>query len=1650
MNLLPEDQGFPQEQRKSFSFSRFTPRRGTWALAATATAALTVIVIAVLVFQPFAGVQPAFAQDDFTLAPESAGAMGVAPDSAFLLTAREPVQAEDVRARLAVRGADEPLVTQVDAHRVRIAFADPLPERAVVAFQLAAETRPYAWAFQTAEPLRVVSTLPGPQAVRVPVNTGIEVALNTDVVSLDAFQAAFSIEPAVAGRFEQHRRTFVFVPNRPLEAATAYTVTISGRLSADAAPGEGEDYAFAFETAATETGRGESGFSLSLPSPFFPPDQAPFVNVYLYSGASGADRAMDVRVRQFPNADTYLAALDGYERTSWRQYVDLDAVSGTAALPVVATFQAPVQSTGRYGSAVAFPDPLPRGYYVADFALEGRPTDTPGAPDTRRAYFQVTEVAAYAVVAVNETLVWVNDTETGGPLAGAEIAVLGAGGEAHTDASGVARVVPDGEGATRLRVRAKGQDVFLPVAPLEPEPSDSRWTYFYTDRPMYQPTDTVQFFGFAEARADGSRPQRVQASFGSYERPFERATADVGADGVFHGTMDIRQVPPGYYALTFTDADTGTQIGGHGVSVSEYVKPAYFLTLTPDTLAAFDGDRVGFAVRGEFFDGTPMKGLQVRVGANRTEQQTVTLDGNGHGRSELTVTGGSSWGPDVLWLTAEPARPEEGEIRATAGIYVFGPDVSLRVREERAAAGGEDRYVVTARTVRPAPTWNAEEASSGPRAGLAVRMQVTEYTYDRVETGTYYDFVNKRTVPQYRYDRRERDLGETVLVTGADGTVSFPAPPTRPDANYALTFSAVDGRGRTATAQTEARRFPLVFDEQPGLFFFNPDAPESDRWNNTHAYAPGSPVRLEVRERGDGAEAVGAARYLYFRAAEGIRHTEVTDQAAHAFVFGEADVPNVHVFGARFDGRGYFPIDQGGNEWRWGAGFSSGYVVTTDLSSRALTVETEAARASYRPGETVELAVRVRDAQGRPVAATVNLNVVDEAYYALVEDAADPLPALYARVPSGVRQTFISHDARLAGLSAAEGGGGGDRDMGSPRKDFEDTAAFRTVRTAADGTARVSFTLPDNITTWRVTAHALDAAGKRAGISRTPVVASMPFFVTPVIREKYLPQDAPVILVRAGGTAVGTSDAVTYRIRVPGEDVERTASAAAGETLRVPLPPLPKGTHEIIIEGRSGAHVDAVSRQVAIVDSWFTRPTVARVSLGSGPTALTGAADGVTHVTFVDGGRGQYLTDLYGLAMGAGDRADQLAAASAATRILNEVFGEEVPEPEPSFEAYQPWGTGLLLLPYGSPDPELTARVALLGDTPFDEAGMARYLQEAVDDASSPREAAQALAGLASLGEPALLDLQRLLADPRADDDTRLSAALGLYLAGDEEGARAVYRSFAERLRRQEGVAYLPAGGQDQAERTAALAVLAAGLGEPDARELYAFLRRGIHTDAWLGIEQIAALRALIARAPVENATVAYTLNGERQTVELAGGARTLAVRAFELADLDPRVVEGTADAVLRHERPAVAGEPSDPALRVSRTYSVDGVATTTFREGDVVKVSLSYEAPRQNVTHWTSYRLVDVLPSGLAPITSAGGYGMRRESCTWHPYDVQGQRVSFFVGPALYAGCTSIDYYARVVTPGTYAAEPVSLVSVTDPNRFGYSQEQVVVRIEE
>lgn len=162
-----------------------------------------------------------------------------------------------------------------------------------------------------------------------------------------------------------------------------------------------------------------------------------------------------------------------------------------------------------------------------------------------------------------------------------------------------------------------------------------------------------------------------------------------------------------------------------------------------------------------------------------------------------------------------------------------------------------------------------------------------------------------------------------------------------------------------------------------------------------------------------------------------------------------------------------------------GDSYRFGYAeLRVDPERQRLTVNLQAHKPEYRPGEIVKLDLKVADNAGKPRRAEVSVFVVDEGVLSLSGyQLPDPLLAFTAPRPLRV-ETIEAREtvARNFGLEPNQNENKGDTggDGGEARSEMLTTAYFNpSIETDVNGKAHVEFKLPDNLGRFRIMALAV-------------------------------------------------------------------------------------------------------------------------------------------------------------------------------------------------------------------------------------------------------------------------------------------------------------------------------------------------------------------------------------------------------------------------------------------------------------------------------------------------------------------------------------------------------------------------------------------------
>jgi hypothetical protein len=256
--------------------------------------------------------------------------------------------------------------------------------------------------------------------------------------------------------------------------------------------------------------------------------------------------------------------------------------------------------------------------------------------------------------------------------------------------------------------------------------------------------------------------------------------------------------------------------------------------------------------------------------------------------------------------------------------------------------------------------------------------------------------------------------------------------------------------------------------------------------------------------------------------------------------------------------------------------------------TKALEVLLSTNKAEYAPGDPLTVDIEVRDKDQNPVRAEVSLALVDEAIFSLSNELSPAIfKAFYGPRPLSVNTYNSMRPYRE--IIVGDRGGGEDRaSLAGVRSEFPDTAAwYPTLRTDANGRISVTFTLPDNITRWRLSAKAITLT-HQVGEAHINFESKKDLLLRPILPRVLTSGDQAHLTVMIHNYADRQR---TVRVSLAGEGIKLQDAATqivtipAGGMLATGWGVIPTGTTETQLTFTAvadGAVVDAVQIPMSI------------------------------------------------------------------------------------------------------------------------------------------------------------------------------------------------------------------------------------------------------------------------------------------------------------------------------------------------------------------------------------------------------------------------------------------------------------------------------------
>lgn len=1629
---------------------------------------MLVMFVSVLWFvNPFESATMASAntfKSGISIVPEKEDAAGVLLDSGFILNTESDFALDYLKANVAFRSGELFTISNLSdnegesGNSFMVKPVEPLVQNRIYFIDVKTPIGDtVTFAFQTKRDFTVLGSLPADMSSYVPVDTGIE--LYFSYPDVENIAKHFEITPNVKGRFETNGYTTVFIP-KELKAGTIYTVTVQKGLKAAGGAVElANDYSFSFETSADPSNTADPyKGSLQIGGSWieFGTTETPVIPFYLHmrEGLNSAD--VNLKLYRFNTLDDFIKAINKKEEAPyWASYASSKNLIDSSKLNKVLEFKQTFDLSNYQQKYMTFPDKMDHGYYLIELTSNDLMS---------QAFMQITDIASYSTADEGSTLFWLNDLKTKAPVKAAEIFDYELGKGYNTDGSGLARIpsqVEEDDDSYALelyRVTTTDGKVSLinngyKNGYYNRNNTGLNWQYVQTDRSLYKPDDTVEFWGYVKSRIDGTSPDKVtvEVARGGYYFPMRSAVIGYffpslsnaletltlkTQDGFYQGSIDLPDLEPGSYSITIKDGDE--IISNSYLNVENYIKPQYKLEITSDKNAVFVDEEITFTIKASFFDGTPVSNVPLRYyiyDYSGNVQGTGVTDKDGiltikHTPKYQTNMQGQTY--SNINVSAE--FPETGEIHENYTYYTFANDITISSKTEN-----KDGKAIVDFTVNNVDLTTLNDEDSGnddyvgaPVSGKKLNLKLVHIIWEKVETGEEYDAINKVVRKLYTYNEKKTTVDTAVLTTSEDGTVqySYNIDP-KDEGYYIANVSTEDGNNRPYKHDVYLSSGNVEPYYRSGYDYYTLKA-------DKESYKEGETVNVQVYKNDE--EELKNMTTLFVEARNGIQNYQVNNQPKHSMAFLEGYAPNYYINGIVFTGKGYI---------------STSATIIYDFEQKNINLDITTDKDSYRPGENMTIKIKATDINGQPVSGKVNVSMVDEALLKLSGQYIDTLNELYRWIGSGIIESSTNRYSRNFGgdkgwavdtaaestnaapapmPSAAPTAGVDDSAEGggavNVRSDFKDTALFKTLDLDSEGICEYTFKLPDNITSFSLAAAAI-SNDLHAGSDIQSTKVSMPFFINDSLSLDYLVGDKPYVGLTAYGDGLEADEKISFELTIKELPAFRkTADAKSFERVNIPLPKLTEGTFTLVMSAESASgKKDALSRTITVYPSYRTIEKSWMNTVSPGMT-LTGGKNGLTTLIFSDIGKARLLNSLHALSWDYGKRLDQKLVSNHARILLQDLIKNDeyyIDQIDVDPNEYKNHDGGYGILPYAESDITFTALITPLLKDVMETSSLKMYFYDAVMAEKDIQAAA--LFALAELGEPVLLDLNRAAQIENLTLEDYIYLGMGFEAIGDTAKATDIYhKKVAPELERKDPYIRVKVNRNDtdtSYKQTALAALFAARINNPDAESLFNYVENNFSKTEYVGVEKILYLSEMAENLDATDASFEYRFAGKSYTVDLSDGrSEVVKVPSTKINDLRITKVTGDVSVLSLFTGSFTENVKNDSGITLSRKYydAATGEAKTTFKANDIVKVEITYTLDKAAIDN--TYEISDYAPAGLKPLDNPWGYGLRNQTGCWYR-QFEGQKVTFVVGKYEKDNPPKpLVYYARVASPGEYTAE--------------------------
>ncbi|HRI70860.1 MAG TPA: MG2 domain-containing protein, partial [Polyangium sp.] len=840
-----------------------------------------------------------------------------------------------------------------------------------------------------------------------------------------------------------------------------------------------------------------------------------------------------------------------------------------------------------------------------------RYTGWPGSDHARgmgsTAIAKVTDLAISGKLSRHGSLLWISRLSNAEPITGAEVSIERPGnppvGPFRTDASGFV-TIPENVFSTNLSATERGVVVVR---------HGNDWTYkhledrldgwrfdarvdsseerpfglVFTDRGIYRPGDTVHIKGIfrKEGNPGTITPAGVPVEFKVESPEGEEISTQTETLSPF-GTASVDIVVPktgklGTYAIR---ANVGGDQGGYAgdaredFEVAEYRPVEFAVSVESDKPTYIRGDAAKWIARGDYLYGAPMATADARLTVTRSEayfnppntdgftvddsvfhadhpdssprggvveSREAKLDTKGNATIEAKLKLEGQIGPERLTAEADVTDLSRQSVAGSTTAIVHPGEFYLAMRT------ASDLFVDAGKSLEPEVF--AVDPKGTRVGGVSVKLELIRRSWDVARKATAGGETH--TVVQ-AVDKVVESCTVNTTTAAKPGSCKL----TPAESGYHIVHAtAVDSRKNPIGSSD-----PLyVFGSSGSAGFGDSDRLAIELVPDKKSYEVGQTARILVKSPFTSAEALVTIERAGILSQKRVQlkgpmpTIEVPITDAHR--------PNAFVSVMLVRGRTK-PVPTKPKDPDVGApAFRMGYTsLLINPEKRRLKIAISPSKTEAKPGENIDVDIKITDHAGKPARSEVTFYAVDEGVLSLIGyKTPDPIAVFGAerplRVVSLEMRESLAHVFRPYGdLGVDKGLDGGDGGGGmSVRRDFRSSATFvPNIITDDSGRAHLSFRLPDTLTTYRLMAVTA-AEDDRFGFAENRVVTSRPLMARPAMPRFFRAGDSIEAGVIVSSKGAGPMKA-TVQIKPQGltlrEGDSRTVDLAPGIPVEVRFP----------------------------------------------------------------------------------------------------------------------------------------------------------------------------------------------------------------------------------------------------------------------------------------------------------------------------------------------------------------------------------------------------------------------------------------------------------------------------------------------------------------